>query len=315
MIVRKINLKLKWLFYDLVAFLGAKPNLNKRKGEVQFLCFHGVCNDDDKYINGRFYKESLLKELLFRIKKESNIISLDDYLNQKINREKLNVVLTFDDGYKNNLTHMFPIIEELGIPVTVFVTAKGKTPLWQDILDIISENSISLKKLEFEFPEIKGKTNAELKRWLISQSSDVVDGVSGILEQIAEKLLSEKQNFCELLSKEELKTFNENHLVSIANHSANHYNFNTLTKEKMREEFQQCENYLKEIGSVSSSVFAYPFGIYNSETIETLNALGARIQFSTDEITSKSKGVVARLVINPFISVQNQLRAISNGKY
>ncbi len=47
------------------------------------------------------------------------------------------VVLTFDDGYRDNLTHAAPILKGLGIPALFYVTSSGLTermPYWPEVL-------------------------------------------------------------------------------------------------------------------------------------------------------------------------------------
>jgi peptidoglycan/xylan/chitin deacetylase (PgdA/CDA1 family) len=47
------------------------------------------------------------------------------------------VALTFDDGYRDNLTNAAPLLEEVGAPATVFLTASaigGRAPFWWDEL-------------------------------------------------------------------------------------------------------------------------------------------------------------------------------------
>jgi len=49
------------------------------------------------------------------------MISMDDFVNNRYDKEKNFVVLTFDDGFKDNLTVALPILKEFGARGTIFV--------------------------------------------------------------------------------------------------------------------------------------------------------------------------------------------------
>ncbi|MBW1909665.1 MAG: polysaccharide deacetylase family protein [Deltaproteobacteria bacterium] len=74
--------------------------------------------------------------------KDSEVISLkfsDSYSIFKENPDKLLVAITFDDGYKNNLHTVAPILLDYGFPFTVFLTVEN--------LDIPSSEYLSRKEL------------------------------------------------------------------------------------------------------------------------------------------------------------------------
>ncbi len=60
--------------------------------------------------------------LLF-LKKRTNVISFDDFLSGKLSTEKINVIITFDDGYKSWVSHAIPLLEMLELPATFFVSS------------------------------------------------------------------------------------------------------------------------------------------------------------------------------------------------
>ena len=57
------------------------------------------------------------------LKRSTNVISLDDFFSGRLSSEKINVVITFDDGYKSWITDAVPILKEMGLPATFFVTS------------------------------------------------------------------------------------------------------------------------------------------------------------------------------------------------
>jgi len=314
-ILMKIRLKLKWHFHDIMDRIGISVKLNKRKGEIQVLCFHGICNDNRAFINGRFLLEKQCDELLKALSIEYNIISLDDFMKGNIEPNKLNILLTFDDGYLNNKTLLLPLLEEYQIPASFFVTTKNSEPKWTDLFDIIKVEKIPLYKLQESFPSLNGFSLSEIKKWILVQDNKTTIEITELLKELAQPSLPKYKVFWELLDKENLIELNNSPLISIANHSVNHLSFINLSEDDVNQDLMDSVEFLEEIGTPYSKVFAYPFGHYNDKLIEFLESKNFTIQFSADGSKKKRHGITDRLVVNPFISLRNQLKAIDNGQY
>ena len=58
------------------------------------------------------------------IKKEFKVIGIDDYFDGKnLSYRKINIAITFDDGYKTWINNVLPVLKELDIPATFFVSS------------------------------------------------------------------------------------------------------------------------------------------------------------------------------------------------
>jgi peptidoglycan/xylan/chitin deacetylase (PgdA/CDA1 family) len=57
------------------------------------------------------------------LKHRTNVVSLDDYFSGRLSTDKINVVITFDDGYKSWITTAVPILRKLELPATFFVSS------------------------------------------------------------------------------------------------------------------------------------------------------------------------------------------------
>lgn len=313
MIFRKIQFRLKWLLHDFLAKLGVSFDNNRRKGEVQVICFHGVCRDEQEFINGRFLKESQLRIVLEEIKANFNVLSMDQFLTRSFDPNRLNVLLTFDDGYKNNQEILLPIIENLNLPVALFVTTNTHA-FWMDLIDIFHAEKVPMDSIYSQFSITKKLSNAGFKKWMIEQSRETIEQITERLFQLAPPVLDRYTEFWKLLSEKELAELAGNPLIFIGNHSVGHGNYAGMTMLDIEEDIKSAASYLTRTVGGDGFTFAYPFGLYTQETTETLKALGY-VQFIAEGNPKYQGECIDRLVVNPFISLRNQLIAIRNGKY
>lgn len=315
MIIRKLYLKSKWKLQDGLNNFGFPMRFKPVPGSVRVLCFHGICDDDTAFINGRFMHESQFRVLIEALQKRCTIIHLDDFLAKRFDSSKLNILLTFDDGYQNNQDLVLPIIEKLNVPITLFVTSREDRPLWADLLDLVHAKKDKLTVLEEVFPEIRQLSNGEIKRWVPTLSCDKIEVFTRFLCLITEPYLLETTVFWKLLGRAELQLLAKHPLVSIGNHSANHLDFTELTPPEIKEELDLCKNYLESIGSKHPTIIAYPYGRHTIETAKRLNEWGYHTQFIAEKQPDSPPEITERLVVNPFISLRNQLKAIVHGRY
>ena len=100
------------------------------------LIYHRVANvKDDPHLLS-VSPENFYAQMSF-LKNNFNIISLTRLV-EKLEAGRLNkkdIVITFDDGYVDNLHNAFPILEKLKIPATIFITAEkidSRDPFYWD---------------------------------------------------------------------------------------------------------------------------------------------------------------------------------------
>ena len=104
------TLLLHYLGYSMVRNL-----LFRLRGEplTRFVTFHDVADAE----------AANFKNKLKCLAKTTNVVSIDDYFAGRLSPRKINVVITFDDGYKSWISTASPLLRELNMPATFFVTS------------------------------------------------------------------------------------------------------------------------------------------------------------------------------------------------
>lgn len=127
------------------------------------LCYHGVTErlgpDPEDRSSILVSRACFLAQLAY-IKRHYKVIPLREYLVARQNREPVprhSVILTFDDGLRNFLTVVAPILNEWSLPATVFlvtdrVDSRGRSNMnssWVPIDDQVSLSWSEARTLQF----------------------------------------------------------------------------------------------------------------------------------------------------------------------
>lgn len=107
----------------------------QRKPVARFVLFHDLLPESLEYF----------KANLYFLKRCTNVVSLDDYFSGKLSPDKINVVITFDDGFKSWVSNAVPILHELGLSATFFVSS-GFIDLSIEVEEEFTRSKLLLKQ-------------------------------------------------------------------------------------------------------------------------------------------------------------------------
>lgn len=243
------------------------------------------------------------------------------------------VLLTFDDGYIDNYTVAFPILEEFGFQGSFFIPGKSFTT--HQLLDVNKIHyilaSADIKKLvwdvkekmdyyrgqEYDYPSTEELWNqyAVDKRF---DGKDVVFVKRMLQTILPEKLRSrissdlfakyvgvtEKQLAYELyMTPEQIRTL-KRHGMFIGIHGYDHYWLGNLSAEQMIEDISKALEVLEEFIDGKEWVMNFPYGNFNDDVLKCIKEKGACIGLTTEvraaELGKDSALQLPRLDCNDF---------------
>jgi peptidoglycan/xylan/chitin deacetylase (PgdA/CDA1 family) len=315
------------LLNDIAYFAKLKkiPALNV--GGKTMLAYHGIDELDCRDFNSKFISKQRIYKQLKWLKENTHVISVKDYFNNNLDKSKHTICLTFDDGFLNNYTYLIPIINELKIPVSIFVTTiqmHHRNYLWTDFLDLSSLKSpMSIEIGNQRFYKKKGTyfnaNGASLKQLMREMSTEQKQIVLDVLKPYSYFLADKKyDNYWKLMDEHQIGEIGKNPFVTIGSHGSRHNNLGIIPLEEAVVELIESKKYLENSLQKNVDSIAFPDGSYSRELIDASEKIGYRYQLACDYLFPfdlKDARIENRLGINPFISWNNQLRAINRGKY
>lgn len=116
---RRMLLEASYALLDRSSILAG---MNLWRNHAKILMFHRV-NDYDK--DPLTTPTSIFDEMIRELKEQYQIVSLGHLVASIIGCHRLNgeVAVTFDDGYRDNLSCAAPVLKKYGVPATFFVTS------------------------------------------------------------------------------------------------------------------------------------------------------------------------------------------------
>ena len=92
----------------------------------------------------------------------------------------------------------------------------------------------------------------------------------------------------------------------VMNHSATHPYMTSLSKEKMIEQLNICNNKISAITGKTPNLFRCPYGDYNNNVISTVESIGMKtIQWDVDSLDWKDSATVESIVTRVTGKVKN----------
>ena len=219
-------------------------------------------------------------------------------------------VVTFDDGYADNLHHAKPLLERHGIPAICFLASGAignEREFWWDELDNVLLESrrlprelrltISGRAYAWDLGDDAQHGNQVPRRSRKAQDTPISPqhtlyyAVWQLLrsasletrQRVLDELLrwggidSVSRPTHRTLSPEEVVRLADGDLIEIGAHSVTHSALADLPWAAQEEEIRQSKTHLEEILGRPVTCFAYPYGRrgdYNSETTRLVEAAG-----------------------------------------
>ena len=256
------------------------------------------------------------KTQLNYLEKNYKIITMESVINFIKNEKKIpsnSCLLTFDDGYKDHYLNVYPELLKRKIQGSFFPSAK---PILEKmILDVNKIHFILAKqpKTQIIIEDIRDLINKEIKidqvkllsfdeYWNKHASANFLDTKEVVfIKRLLQFVLpiNIRNKFCNFLfgryvskNQEEFSLelyMSENELSEMRNsnmyigcHGYDHFWLNTISKEKQLNDIEKSLQFLKRIGaSTDNWVMNYPFGMYNSDTIDILKKKNCCIGLTT----------------------------------
>ncbi|WP_027713882.1 polysaccharide deacetylase family protein [Desulfuromonas sp. TF] len=184
------------------------------------------------------------------------------------------VVVTFDDGYADNALEALPILEEVGVPATFFVSSGvvvGGRDFWWHRLE-----ALLLK--EGEFPECFRLENDLFGQVWATANFDQRKQTYAALCLLMRKLdVERRENWFEqienwagcgyptetrhrAMTRHELKTLAASPWATIGAHTVTHSALSALSEARQRQEIFTSKQDLETIIGRGITTFSYPFG-------------------------------------------------------
>lgn len=261
-------------------------------GTVSVLVYHTLGADGEDFDAWTVIEREKFRTHIQFLQSHYDIVSLDEALQSfgsAAGRPK--AVLTFDDGEHGLYCHLLPIVEEFGIPVTIYVATRHietAEPYWFDAImnALQSLNRLEIDLSSFGLPPVVVGESVGTRNWMAIRS--VLEHLKAMPEdrrsEAVEAVLSQassahKRRFTPMrpLAKSELVDIARHPLVTIGAHSHCHSLLDRIDLDRAESSVRTSVLRLREWTGQEVKHFAYPNGNFNQQ----LESAMARIGFQT----------------------------------
>ena len=242
--------------------------------------------------------------------KHYNFISMDQAVAMLTGEEPLkpySIVLTFDDGYRNNVTHALPVLQKHNAPATFFLSTgqiERREPFWYDRLDyaiqhLRKDQHVTFASQDFSFQpnqtEISRTTFTTLRKTIKTnklpyfETMERVELLASILEANAGCRLSdifEEDHSTAIISWEEAR-WATNQGFNLGSHTVDHVLLDQLDEISIQQQLIISKKIIEQQTGGQCLHFCYPNGNWNKKVVSLVKETGFITAVTTEQGTNK----------------------------
>ncbi len=268
-----------------------------------------------------------LAQQLRALRRFATVVPLESALEKLFRGQSLPpraVALTFDDGYRDNLTLALPMLEALGLPATFFLVpgllSDGVAPWWETVSRAITSAATSHFMWGNELLPLASVAQRRRARRRVEHDVKELSHAERVaaVEQLRDELrptgpaISGGELFMDWDSAKQLVERG----FTVGSHTCRHAILSRESASAQVADLAASRRVLQDKLSVSADVLAYPNGRkvdYNDHTLAAARAAGHRWALTTNEGVNRPDTPpleIRRVVIYPERSVLDLLAAL-----
>jgi peptidoglycan/xylan/chitin deacetylase (PgdA/CDA1 family) len=263
---------------------------------LAILLFHGVVERDDhplRNYNRKHLEKESFANILKDIKAQGTALSFDDVIKFHNAGEPYppkSFVVTFDDGFENNLSVAAPVLADFNIPATVYITTDfvdNNRMSWIDRIEWAIEETASIGlTLPWNSDQIIAQEVDEKRILLDNIRTHIKTDSSADPDELATSI----QRQCGLpetwstddaldlkLTWPQVRELENDSLFTVGGHTHTHAILSFLDENELADEIDTSLTLLHENAGVGNTHYSYPEGLahcYSDTVIEALKVRG-----------------------------------------
>lgn len=257
-----------------------KSLISYKKDSLRIIYYHVVSEKKlQYYFNNKTITPDEFEFQINTFKKYYEIISLNEAIVLAKNKQSLKkkLVITFDDGFKENYTIIAPILRKYKITGTFFLIGNclnNKDLMWRNKLLVINKTEKNKLNEVIKFNSIKFQINLKdyknlmdwsFKYFPMETKESIVNSLwSGTMDISVNEYLNKHKPY---LTDNQIREMSEEGF-EFGSHSMSHPIFNKISYENFKEEIIKSIDLIYAITNQKVFSFSYPFGQRASDLYE-----------------------------------------------
>lgn len=285
--------------YRLAAWEPLLGSLRKRwlSGKVVILMYHELAKDGDDVEAWTVVNRTDFMRQMDYLCAKFDVVSLSQAIARMVQSnhpDRPMAVVTFDDGDRGNRDVLLPIIETLGLPVTIFVATRqvqDQRPYWFDrLINALQVDAVvrvtfpAVLPATYVINEVRGAQNwakiqellSALKNLEPTTRESVVDD---IIDHIGRRDF--RSRGIAPLAMSDIRELADCPFVTIGAHSHCHNILTQIDRQAAFESAARSKELLESWTGRRVSYFAYPNGDFSDDVISAVAAAGYEAAVTT----------------------------------